>query len=743
MVLAGFLRRMALCAVVLATTATAAYALEGRLVDKRTGQPIAGAEVMIVGLEGSVKTDADGRFTWKPDPTPPFEVLVILPDGKLTRPAFIKSVDAAAVLTISIEPAVNEEVTVTAGLAPSIDTAPGAGMTMLSGRDIALRQPANLMQALENVPGVSQVSEGQAAVPAVRGLARGRTLILIDGARVTSERRAGPSATFMDPASVVSVDIARGPGSVAYGSDAFGGVISVQTPRPVIAGPWKGHASGTFGTGIPDRGGNVEIQKGFAGGAVLVQAHARKSEDYDGPETTVLNSGFEDRGFLAKVDKTLGGGLLSLGWQSDYGRNIERPRNNSAATRFYYPFENSHRATASYETHGAAGLDLIRVQGFFGTIEQRTDQDRLPTATVTRQIVRADVDSKDFSLRAIGEKSLNRARIEFGADINGRTGLEAHDIQINYNLAGAETSRTDNLSTDWARRVDTGIFVQANAQVTSRLNATGGARVDFVSSKNRGGFFGDKSISHEAMSGFAALTIGPFSGLSFTGQVSRGFRDPTLSDRFYRGPSGRGFITGNPDLEPETSLQIDVGARYTTGRLRVNAYVYQYRITDLVERYTTAEDFFFFRNRGKAQYRGFEVEVQADLGQGFTLELSGQTARGRALTVEGEEAASDEPWLDDVAPNMAAVVLRKRLMDKGSAHVRVATFAADNRPGINEIPAPGYTLLDAGASWRLSRNLELRANGRNLLNRTYYASPDPRFVFAPGRSASLTAAISF
>ena len=732
------IRLIALGVAVLAATVNTAFALEGRLVDKRTGRPIAGAEVMIVGLEGSVKTDADGRFSWKPDPTPPFEVLVVLPGGKVTRPVFVKSVDAAAVLTINIEPAVNEEVTVTAGLAPSIDTAPAAGMTMLPGRDIALRQPANLMQALENVPGVNQVSEGQAAAPAVRGLARGRTLILIDGARVTSERRVGPSATFMDPASVTSIDVARGPGSVAYGSDAFGGVISVQTPRPIIGGPWKGRASGTIGAGIPDRGGNVEIQKGFNTGAFLVQAHARKADDYEGPTTTVLNSGYEDRGFLAKIDRTLGGGVLSLGWQSDFGRNIERPRNNSAVTRFYSPFENSHRATASYETHGRAGLDLMRVQGFFGTIEQRTDQDRLPTATVTRQIVRAEIESKDFSLRAIGEKSVNRARIEFGADINGRTGLEAHDIQINFDLAGGETSRTDNLSTDWARRVDTGLFVQASGALASRLHASGGARGDFVSSKNRGGFFGDQSISHEAMSGFAALTLGPFDGLSFTAQVSRGFRDPTLSDRFFRGPSGRGFITGNPDLEPETSVQIDLGARYTTERLRVNGYVYQYRITDLIERFTTATDFFFFRNRGKAQYRGVEVEVQADLGHGFTIEFSGQTARGRAL-----EEASDEVWLDDVAPNMAALVLRKRLLDKGSAHVRVATFATDDRPGISEIRAPGYTLLDAGASWWLTPKLELRANGRNLLNRTYYASPDPRFVFAPGRSASLTAAISF
>jgi len=48
-------------------------------------------------------------------------------------------------------------------------------------------------------------------VPALRGLARGRTLILVDGARVTAERRAGPSATFVDPASLASLEVLRGP----------------------------------------------------------------------------------------------------------------------------------------------------------------------------------------------------------------------------------------------------------------------------------------------------------------------------------------------------------------------------------------------------------------------------------------------------------------------------------------------------------------------------------------------------
>ena len=39
----------------------------GRVEDARTGDPMAGAEVTIVGETGSVRTDLSGRFTWPGD----------------------------------------------------------------------------------------------------------------------------------------------------------------------------------------------------------------------------------------------------------------------------------------------------------------------------------------------------------------------------------------------------------------------------------------------------------------------------------------------------------------------------------------------------------------------------------------------------------------------------------------------------------------------------------------------------
>jgi outer membrane receptor protein involved in Fe transport len=273
-----------------------------------------------------------------------------------------------------------------------------------------------------------------------------------------------------------------------------------------------------------------------------------------------------------------------------------------------------------------------------------------------------------------------------------------------------------------------------DAAVHARLRLSGGGRVDRVTTQNTGGYFGDRSTDNTAGSGFGALTVGPLSGLTMTAQVARGFRDPVLSDRYFRGPSGRGFITGNPDLEPETSLQFDLSARYPVRRMQLAVYFYHYRIADLIERYQTQPDFFFFRNRGRARVRGFEVESRTDLGRGYSVEVAAQIARGTAL--------DDDAHLDDMSPDTISVLGRK---DWTNGHVqgRLAVYASDDRPGPSEIAAPGATVLDLGGAWRAARYLELRATARNLLNDEYYASPDARWVYAAGRSISLTVALQF
>jgi iron complex outermembrane receptor protein len=265
------------------------------------------------------------------------------------------------------------------------------------------------------------------------------------------------------------------------------------------------------------------------------------------------------------------------------------------------------------------------------------------------------------------------------------------------------------------------------------VQLSAGLRQDRVTTSNRGGYFGDLDTRHDATSGSLALVAGPALGVTLTGQVSRGFRDPTLSDRYYRGVSGRGFVTGNPDLEPERSLQYDVAVR-RPGRVRAALYLYHYTISDLIERYRDGTDF-RFRNRGRALIRGIELEAQADLGAGLSAELGAQAAEGRAL--------DDSSPLADIPAEGVTLTVRKAWKDRGDGWVRATLRARRDDPGPTETVIAGYAVLDCGFSWRIRRRLEARVALGNLLDQPYHETPDELGVLAPGRSAIVTLSAAF
>ena len=419
--------RLSLAFVVIALPPAATHAFTGKVV-LPGGAPASSAEVSVLGSTGAVRTDKDGRFEWRPDPSPPFEILVILPGGRYMRPVRIVAIPPGGLLEIEVEPLASESVTVL-GVAPTIESTPAGAATLVPRSDIETRQPANLMQALENVAGVSQASEGQAAVPAVRGLGRGRTLILLDGARVTSERRAGPSASYLDPFALDGVEVFRGPGSVAYGSDAFGGVISARTRSFTPGGPLQFRAAGTGSVGTPGYRAGAEVSGGLGpNGGFLVLGHYRDYDDWKSPKGDVLNSGWRDTGFLARAGHRLGPGMLTLGWQGDYGREIERPRNNSQTVRFVYPTEDSSRFTLSYDLDPVAGFSRAGMNAFLGSYSQITDQDRFAASSSPRSLERADVSARDFQVRTFAERLVGPAHVEVGVDVNGRYDLHALDI---------------------------------------------------------------------------------------------------------------------------------------------------------------------------------------------------------------------------------------------------------------------------------------------------------------------------
>jgi outer membrane receptor protein involved in Fe transport len=707
----------------------------GTIVDARSGRGIAGAQVSVVGGPVATRSDRDGRFRWTlPPPPPPVTIIVVLPDGRVARPIRLADWPASGDLALAADAAVAEGVTVS-GVAPTIDIAPGASTTFLPRVDLALRTPATLPQALENVAGVSFISEGQGAVPTIRGLARGRSLILVDGARVSTERRAGPNASFLDPADVDSIEVARGPGSVAYGSDAFGGVIAVRTRRAAFEMPLQVRVSGTFGGGVPERRGDVELSRGFGSDAVLVSIRARALDDYHAPDGVVPNSGWRDGGVALRWDHDAGPRAWSIGWQSGLAREIGRPRSDTAVMAARSPYEDSHRLTVSFKTLTAGWFRNVRIDGLFGYARERTTQDRIPTAKQPRNVSQADTSFEDTQLRISGDRIAGPVLLTLGADVQGRYGLTADDTTIAYALSGRIASIQANPSIASAHRTGVGIFGEASAQLARRIRISGGLRGDTVRNTNIAGYFGDRQVNNAAAAGLASATFVLTSRTTATAQIARGFRDPTLTDRFYRGPVGRGYIEGNPELRPETSRQVDVTARWDSSRVQLAAAFYDYRIANLVERYVVGGTNFFFRNRGAARLRGAEIEAHAALRDGFAVEMSSQISSGK-------DAGTGAP-LDDIAPRAAIIVLRHRARTFLDSYLRAAAIARHAAAGPSEVPTPGFVAIDVGAAWHRSSRFTVRGVARNLLDQKWYSSAGPRWVYAPGRNGSLTFTIAF
>jgi iron complex outermembrane receptor protein len=703
-----------------ASEAAALYEGKLRLSD---GQPAARYHVSVVGLPLATTCDDQGRFRFQPAPTPPFTLVAVSPAGEVAPPLTVETLAAE----LRLPEVVREVLTVVSGVAPSLEPLAGSAAIVLTPESIAERAPQRLHQVLESVAGASKLGDGADSVPALRNLGRGRTLLLIDGARVTAERRAGPSATFLDPASLSSVDVLRGPASVVYGSDAFGGVLNAVTRDPEPDGGLRYSLAGGFAA-LPEwaAAAAASIQGSAAG--LLVEAHGRDAGDADpGGPGTIFNSSYASYGGGLRVVLDRAGGRLRANLAIDRVQDLGKAAIDSRAIRAVYPLERSDRLTISWLGAPAGGWDSTDASLFVGRYRVVLDRDSAATPTSNRRIDSADTDAGDASLRLAAGRPAAGGRLHLGLDVVTRHGLQASVSQRRFAADGVTLTGFDRSpAIADARQLDGGAFATFTRSLAERWSFGLGARGDRIATRNQGGHFGDRSLAHSALSGHLAITAGPYAGWTSTLQAARGFRSPTLSDRYFRGPSGRGFVTGNPDLDPETSLQWDLTSRWRRRGTALGIFAYRYRIDDLVERYAAGADF-LFRNRGRAIIEGCELELQSALSAAWSIEAGAAVSRGHT---------DGGAMIDDIAPANGWLTARYTGR-RGHAFARLAAALAHRRPGPTELERPGYSLLDLGGGWRLSDRLELRLTVRNAGDRRYYAAPDNAADRASGRSVAV------
>ncbi len=133
--------------------------------------------------------------------------------------------------------AVNQEVIVTGSRIALDGMSTPTPVTMLSAQDLQQLKPGPMIEALDEMPQFLNNSTpqnsynfsttaGQSFLN-MRGLGINRTLVLLDGRRVTPSSRLGATDISTLPQSLVErVDIVTGGASAAYGSDAVAGVVN-------------------------------------------------------------------------------------------------------------------------------------------------------------------------------------------------------------------------------------------------------------------------------------------------------------------------------------------------------------------------------------------------------------------------------------------------------------------------------------------------------------------------------------
>ncbi|MBI4647981.1 MAG: TonB-dependent receptor [Bacteroidia bacterium] len=112
-------------------------------------------------------------------------------------------------------------------------------ITAISAREVALQNTQTAADLLGTSGGVFiQKSQQGGGSPMIRGFATNRLLYTVDGIRMnTAIFRSGniQNVISLDPFATENTEIFFGPGSVIYGSDAIGGVMSFQTLTPQLS----------------------------------------------------------------------------------------------------------------------------------------------------------------------------------------------------------------------------------------------------------------------------------------------------------------------------------------------------------------------------------------------------------------------------------------------------------------------------------------------------------------------------
>ncbi|GAA4461529.1 TonB-dependent receptor [Nibrella saemangeumensis] len=725
--------------------------LTGTVRDQQTQRPLAGVTIRIPETTYGTLTNEEGRFELRKVPAGRYSLQIRSVGYQTLEPVIEPGQES---LVIDLPPAIiqlNQLTVVTTQRTETPDFLRPEMTTILTPRDLQQRTARTVPEALLGATGVwLQKTNHGGGSPFVRGLTGQQTLLLVDGIRLNNATfRSGPNQYLntIDPQSLEQIEVVRSTGSVAYGSDAIGGVINVLTKTPQFSeeGTFSGNTffkAMTHGMELTNRtelgysSSSVAVQGGLAyrmfGDLVAGKGLGRQS-----PTGYNQVSGDLKARFRLSNRYTLTAAYQNLRQDSVPVYHKVRLEN------FRYNQFNPQRRQLGY----------LRLEGFYNyrwlqsvqvtaswqrqTEGRQSQKNDSPTAVLERD----ETTTQGLTVLALSEPTSFwqiRSGIEVYSDF-------VRSSRIDRNTqTGAETAKR-GLYPDRATMNSLAAFT-LHTLTFDRLTLTGGGRYNTYQITIPEQTLGKSTISPSALVGNVGASYAVVPQVRVVASVQSAFRAPNIDDMGTLGIVDFRYETPNSNLEPERSLNTEAGVKVRTGRFSASVLGYYTRLTNFISRVRMGRDsiqgypVYLKQNSAEAFIRGLETEAEWEFARNWL-------AYGSLVYTYGQNVTANEPFrripplnsrMGVTYQSPASFWVRAEVLLAGAQTRLAKGDMDDNRIGKSGTPGWQVVNLNGGYQWR---SFMVSAELQNLFNEAYRTHGSG--VAGTGRSAWLAVQYRF
>jgi len=483
-----------------------------------------------------------------------------------------------------------EEIVVTANRSKQRVFDSPATLSVITQEELDRAIAPTLAEMLRDTAGVQVTDSGQPGQSRIRirGEESRRTAILINSQEVTDHHEIGTPLS-LHPEMVERIEVVRGSGAVLYGSRALSGVVNFLTRKggtePLQATVSGGYDSATEGyTGFASLFGNV---RGFEYRLAWAESD---HDDRSTPEGSMENTSYDNESLYLFTGKNFGDHRLEYTYE-DYQSSShtfveEEIKSTYPLTDFY--LETPQRDREKHALFYYWTLDNNWVQDLVANAYHQESDRHFYTRTETVWYQR-DINSRgdlttDGALLQLNLKPLGNHRLLAGIQyLDDEVDQTRHVDTFSWTPptpSGIEIIRDKATIETWAG------FVQDQWEIDDRLTLTAGLRQYFVDSDLE---FSDRDSLSPGSLGDDNELIGTLGmvweyrdDVRLRVNVSEGYVYPSLTQLATGAYAGSRFVNPDPDLDPETSVNYEVGMRLQKDTLVLDATAFYTESDDYI-----------------------------------------------------------------------------------------------------------------------------------------------------------------